>query len=121
MSAKKPPPDTIGNVRGRIAALKKSVRQSAAMAAKEGDDYDKALAKGMRAVGKELKDLRARLAEVEKTDKTPPVSTGRKPKSRATTSKPEKVPESSQEKPKKRSATRVPADYDDLLETLSGL
>ena len=102
MSTKKPPPDTIGNVRGRIAALKKSVRQNAAMAAKEGDDYVKALAKGMKAADRELKKLEARLAKVRKTDKTPPVASTRKlsskPKSRTATSKSEKTPESSQEK-----------------------
>lgn len=125
MSTKKPPPDTLGNVQGRIAALKTSVRQNAAMAAKEGDDYDKALAKGMRAADRELKKLEARLAKVKNTDKTSPVGNTRKlsskPKSRATTSEPEKAPESPQEQPKKRSATRVPADYKDLLDTLNGL
>lgn len=126
MRAKKPPPDTIGNVRGRIAELKRSVRRNAAMEVREGGDYDKALAKGMKSVARDLKKFEARLAKVRKTDKSARVgsgrSSGKKSKARgARKKKAEKAPQTLQKKAKKRSATKVPADYDDLLETLQKL
>lgn len=70
---KKPPPDNEGNVLGRIRALKISVHRQAAMDTKEGGDYDKALAKHMRAAETQLKKLRARLKKVRRDQPvTPP-------------------------------------------------
>ena len=112
---KKPPPDNVGNVRGRIRALITSARQHARMAAKEGGDYDRALAKEMRAREPQFKKLRVRLAKVQKTAQPAPVS---KTKTKKGASKAVVKP---QEAPKKRSAGTVPADYDDLLDALGGL
>lgn len=76
------------------------------MTAKEGGDYDRALAKAMREFEPRFKNLRARLAKVQ---------------GKAPATKPQKAPEAPTTKPKKRSAARVPADYDDLLATLGDL
>jgi hypothetical protein len=85
------------------------------MAAKDGGDYDRALAKEMRAREAQFKKLRIRLAKVQKTAQAAPVSeTKTKKRASKATVKP-------QEPPKKRSAARVPADYDDLLDALGGL
>lgn len=53
-------------MRGRISALKVEARQNAAMDAKDGADYDQALAKYLRAFEPRLKKYRARLAKAQK-------------------------------------------------------
>jgi len=67
-ASKKPPPDTVANVRGRINALKLSAQQHAAMDAKEdGGDLDKALVKHMKVIESRLKKLQGRLAKAQKS------------------------------------------------------
>jgi hypothetical protein len=100
-TTKRPPPDNEGNLRGRMKLLRVSARQNARLAVREGADYDKALARQLKAIEPGLKDLRARLERVRKGLPEPA--------------------EPPQEAPKKRSATRVPADYEDLLDTLASL
>lgn len=106
---KKPPPDNVGNVRGRIRALKMMARSHARVAAKQGGDYERALAKEMRARESQFKKLRVRLAKVPPVSETTPKKGA--PKAAVTP----------QEPPKKRRAATVPADYDDLLDALGGL
>lgn len=62
---KKPPPDTVGNVRGRIAALRQQARRNATM---DEGNYDRALARHMRAIEPQLKKLRVRLAKAKKLE-----------------------------------------------------
>ena len=112
---KKPPPDNVGNLRGRIHSLLVSAHQNAKMEAKEGGDYERVLAKEMKQREPQFKNLRIRLAKVQKMSQGAPVSTVKPKKSRA---KPAAEP---QEPSKKRSAGTVPADYDDLLAALGGL
>lgn len=115
---KKSPPDNVGNMRGRIYMLKSSARLAAGMAAREdGVSYDQVLIKELKKLEPELKKLHARLAKAQKGAKAPASKT--KPKKAA--EKPKKVAEKPQKRSKKRSATRVPKDYDDLLETLGNL
>ena len=65
---KKPPPDTEGNVRGRVGALKVRARQAAHM--DEGDP-ERALAKRMGQIEPQLQQLRARLAKVREEAPAP--------------------------------------------------
>ena len=108
---KKAPPDNIGNLHGRLQALKTGAQNYAGMVAKEGGDYDHALAKETKALKSRFKGLRDRLAKTQKS------STKTKGKSKRQS----KDPVGSSGAPKKRSAGTVPADYDDLLETLEDL
>jgi len=85
------------------------------MAAKEGGDYERALAKEMRARESQFKKLRVRLAKVQKTVQGAPVSETKTKKGAP------KAAVKPEEAPQKRSAARVPADYDDLLDALGGL
>jgi hypothetical protein len=75
---KKPPPDNVGNVLGRIRALKVVAHQNAAM--DEGDP-ERALARHMKAIEPRLKKLRARLAKVRREAPVPPPD---EPKTKAT-------------------------------------
>ena len=61
---KKPPPDTVGNVRGRIALLRDQAKRNASL---EEGDPEKALARHLRAIEPELQKLRVRLAKVQKS------------------------------------------------------
>lgn len=63
---KKPPPDTVGNVRGRMRMLRTLATQSAKVDAREGKDYDAALARHLRAAENSLQKLRRRLDRVRK-------------------------------------------------------
>lgn len=65
-SPKKPPPDTVGNLRGRMRALRTSARVAAGADARDGADYERALAKHRKALEPRMADLRARLARVRK-------------------------------------------------------
>lgn len=105
VSKKTPPPDTIGNLQGRIAALKSAGHRNAAMEAKQGGDYDKVLAKWEKETAPLLRSFERRLACLEK-GKPPALVKGA---------------QGGPEKPKKRSATRVPSDYQDLLDKLDSL
>jgi hypothetical protein len=79
---KKPPPDTVGNVLGRISALKSSVRRGASVAARERGDYEQAFARGMRKAEPDLSKLRRRLERCrksqKKTAKAPPPDSRRR-------------------------------------------
>ena len=55
------PPDHVGNVCGRISKLRASARQKARMAARDGEDYQRALARHMRAIKTQLRELEDRL------------------------------------------------------------
>ena len=117
-TSRKAPPDNVGNIRGRLQALKMNVRSHATMGTKEGGDYDRILAKELKLVGSRLKTLQGRLIKLQK--KVPAVSdpTGSKGKTKKkaskTTGKPQKTSQ-------KRGTATVPADYDDLLDALGGL
>lgn len=65
---KKPPPDTVGNVRGRILKLKRGARRHARMDAKNGADEERALAKHLREIEPALKKLQRRLAKARKSE-----------------------------------------------------
>ena len=62
---KKPPPDDPANLRGRIVALMHGARQKATVDARDGANYEKALAKRLRAIKLALASLRGRLAKAE--------------------------------------------------------
>jgi len=90
---KKPPPDTEGNLRGRIRAVKTLARQCART---DEGDYERALGRHLKAAEPQLKALRARLAAVR----------GGAPSSPAAT------------RAKSREAGARTADQADILETL---
>jgi hypothetical protein len=106
---KKPPPDNVGNVLGRIRALKVSVRQNARMDARDGGDYDKALAKHMASAEKRFKKLHIRLKKVRKDQ---PATVPAKPVRKA---------QSPSKKATKKRTTRKGRDEGDILAALGAL
>jgi hypothetical protein len=68
MPDRKPPPDTVGNLHGRILAARLLAQQTAAVDAKGGSDPDRALAKRLAEIEPTLKALRRRLAAVRKKE-----------------------------------------------------
>lgn len=105
---KKPPPDTVGNLRGRMRMLRTGARVSAGADARDGADYDRALAKHMKALESRLADLRVRLARVQE-EEPPTKPTSEKPRGRP--SGPMAVPPSK----------RAKKDGGDLLDELGAL
>lgn len=73
---KKPPPDTVGNVRGRIGALRTTARQGASMDAREGVDKMRALGRHMKAIEPDLKKLQRRLEKARKLEGSAPAAKG---------------------------------------------
>jgi hypothetical protein len=65
LKSKKPrhPPDNIGNVGGRIRRLRDSAKANARLAAKDGEDYQKALTHYLRSIKKQLRELEDRLEQ----------------------------------------------------------
>jgi len=113
-TSKKPPPDSVGNVLGRISALRMVAQQHAGVAVREGDDYGKALAKSMGARKTAFKELQQRL----ETARAANGSTAPEPKTKKKGLTASVAP---QEPSKKKGGGTVPKDYDDLLATLGGL
>lgn len=113
---KKPPPDTVGNVRGRMSALRTSATQNARMSAKEGQDFVKSLGKELKQIAPQMKKLKARLEKARKNAPASPAKPPSKPRKKA-----RRAPETTQKPAKKQGSARVPADYDDLLATLGDL
>lgn len=65
------PPDTVGNVQGRILALQTAARRAAAADSREGHGYETALAKHLATVAGFLKTLERRLAAALKGSPEP--------------------------------------------------
>jgi len=102
----------VGNLRGRLRAVKVIARQTARVAARDGADLDRAMAKELKAIKPTLKKLQARLAKTRQAEGTLKGSKGSAQQRRA------KTP---QKPPGKVSRGKVPEDYDDLLATLNEL
>lgn len=66
--AKRAPPDTVGNVVGRIRAVELRARQAARVEARADGDYLRCLGRHMRACGPELDGLRRRLAKAREAE-----------------------------------------------------
>lgn len=65
---KKPPPDDVGNLRGRMQALRLIARQRARM---DEGEYVRALGRRMKEIEPQLNALRKRLAVVRKSEEAP--------------------------------------------------
>lgn len=110
---KKPPPDTVANVWGRIRQLRRLAKQNASVDARDGADRDRALAKHMRAIEPALKKLQRRLEKARKTEGSSPSV-----KSSKTSSRRRKGPKSA----KKAKTSKGSSDGDDdLLSKLDSL
>jgi len=62
--AKKPPPDDVGNLRGRRRRLVEIALQAARVEARDGADIEKARARALRDIEPRLADLDRRLARI---------------------------------------------------------
>ena len=80
---KKPPPDTEGNLRGRMRLLRTVAKQNARVDEREGGDYERALAKHTRAVEPRLAKLKVRMARVLKATPVPKAPVPKKGSSKA--------------------------------------
>ena len=107
---KKPPPDTVGNVLGRIGQLKRTARRSASADVRGGADKDRALAKHMRAIEPALKKLQRRLDAARKSEAANPPPAAEDPVTKKRTRR----------KPAKKAA-REPGDQEDAEDLLSAL
>jgi hypothetical protein len=107
--SKKPPPDTVGNVLGRIGMLKSRARAAASTDVREGGDLEKATQRRMREAAPELENLQRRLAKARKVEKDGGAVSGVEP---------EDEPKKPSRKPSRR-RRRTPGD--DLLDQLDSL
>lgn len=64
-SPKKAPPDTEGNVAGRILQLRQQAKQTARVEARDGGDYLRALGRQTKALEPELAKLKKRLSKAK--------------------------------------------------------
>jgi hypothetical protein len=66
MRTKKPPPDTVENLLGRMQMLLTAARQNARVEATEPEALPRMLERQLKAVEPRMKDLKKRLARVRK-------------------------------------------------------
>jgi hypothetical protein len=64
--SKKPPPDTVENLLGRMGLIRTSARMNAYADSREGSDYDQALTRRMREVESKMIGLESRLERMQK-------------------------------------------------------